>query len=121
MYTALGQRQWALDAAMTFDRISDTFPRGNTHWFRDWWRPLRAETGGGPQTMVRFFELLAEHFPRGANTRYLRDLTWGEYVHFTSGAAGGDVCDLARRAFGRPRWWTRELARAQAQFPAITY
>ena len=121
VYTALGQRQWALDAAMTFDRISDNFPRGNTHWFRDWWRPLRAETGGGPQTMVRFFELLAEHFPRGANTRYLRDLTWGEYVHFTSGAAGGDVCDLARRAFGRPRWWTRELARAQAQFPAITY
>ena len=72
-----------------FDRNSDVLPRRDTHWIRDWWRPLRTATGGGPQVMVRFFRLLAEHFPRGADTHYVRDLTWGEYVHFTSGAAGG--------------------------------
>ena len=71
--------------------------------------------------MVRFFGLLAEHFPRGADTHYLRDLSWGEYLHFTSGAAGGDVTQLARQAFGWTRRWTRELARARAEFPAITY
>ena len=59
--------------------------------------------------------------PRGADTHYVRDLTWGEYLHFTSGAAGGDVTDLARRAFGWPYRWTWELARARAEFPAITY
>ena len=121
VYEALGRHQWAADVAKKFDSNSDAFPRRNTHWFRDWWRPLRADTGGGPQVMVRFFGLLAEHFPRGADTRYVRDLTWGEYIHFTSGAARGDVTDLARRAFGRPRRWTGELARAQAEFPAITY
>ena len=121
VYTALGRHQWAADVATAFDYNGDAFPRRDTHWFRDWWRPLRTDTGGGPRVMVRFFRLLAEHFPRGADTRYARDLTWGEYLHFTSGAAGGDVTDLARRAFGWPRRWTRELARARAEFPAITY
>jgi hypothetical protein len=121
VYTALGRQQWAADVADVFDRNRDAFPRRGTRWFRDWWQPLRSGTGGGPQVMVRFFRLLAEHFPRGADTRYLRDLTWGEYVHFTSGAAGGDVTDLARQAFGWSRGWTRELARARAEFPAITY
>ena len=121
VYAALGRQHWAADVATVFDRTSDDFPRRDTHWFRDWWRPLRTGTGGGPQVMVRFFRLLAEHFPRGADTHYVRDLTWGEYLHFTSGAAGGDVTDLARRAFGWPRRWTRELARARAEFPAITY
>ncbi|HEY3632896.1 MAG TPA: hypothetical protein VGL21_18485 [Jatrophihabitantaceae bacterium] len=121
VYTALGLDQWATDVARNFDRNSDDFPRRGTHWFRDWWRPLRTGTGDSPQVMVRFFRLLAEHFPRGADTHYVRDLTWGEYLHFTSGAAGGDVTDLARRAFGWPRRWSRELDRARADFPAITY
>jgi hypothetical protein len=121
VYTALGQHQWAANVGQKFDRNSDTFPRFDTHWFRDWWRPLRAGTGGGPQVMVRFFWLLAEHFPRRPDTHYVRDLTWGEYIHFTSGAVGGDVSDLARRAFRLPRKWRRELAQAQGNFPTITY
>lgn len=121
VYTGLGLRQWAVDAAAMFDRNVDDFPRRGSHWFRDWWRPLRAATGDGPGVMVRFFRLLAAHFPRDADTRYVRDLTWGEYVHFTSGAAGGDVSDLARRAFGRPRRWSGELAKARDAFPGITY
>jgi len=121
VYVALGLDRWAAAAAKTFDRNADGFPRPGTHWFRDWWRPLRTSTGGGPQVMVRFFRLLAEHFPRGADTHYLRDLSWGEYLHFTSGAAGGDITDLARSAFGWPARWTAEFERARADFPIITY
>ena len=121
VFAALGRQQWAADAASTFDATSDTFPRRGTHWFRDWWRPLRHETGDGPQVIVRFFRLLAEHFPQGSDTRYLRNLTWGEYLHFTSGAAGRDVRVLARRAFGWPRRWTREWEQARSDFPAVTY
>jgi hypothetical protein len=113
VYTALERHQWAADVATAFDHNCDTFPRRNTHWFRDWWRPLRTDTGGGPRVMVRFFRLLADHFPRSADTRYTRELTWGEYLHFTSGAAGADVTDLARgvRAETHPCSWSRgELA-----------
>jgi hypothetical protein len=48
-------------------------------------------------------------------------MNWGEYIHFTSGAAKGDLTELARRAFGWRSSWTGELERAQNQFPAITY
>lgn len=121
VYLALGLTGWAAEVAAKFARTSDAFPRRGTHWFRDWWQPLRSQTGGGPDVMVRFFRLLAQHFPRRADTRYARDLNWGEYLHFTSGAAGGDVSDLARRAFGRNRQWAREMSRAQADFPQISY
>jgi len=114
-------RQVSSEEDGIFDRNTDSFPRPGTHWFRDWWRPLRTDTGGGPRVMVRFFRLLAEHFPRGADNRYVRDLNWGEYIHFTGGAAGGDVAGLARRAFGWPAGWTVELEQARADFPAIGY
>jgi hypothetical protein len=48
-------------------------------------------------------------------------MTWGEYLHFTSGAAGGDLSGLARQAFGWPTRWTFELERARSDFPAVTY
>jgi hypothetical protein len=45
----------------------------------------------------------------------------GEYVHFMSGAARGDVKPLGTAAFG----WTPDqeirLKRAKADFPAIVY
>jgi len=120
VHEALGQHRRAAAAAGDFDRMTDGFPRPGTHWFRDWWRPLRA-AGGGPQVMVRFFRLLAGHLPRHSDTQYTRDLNWGEYLHFTSGAAGGDVTELARRAFGWQDTWTGELDRARAEFPLIAY
>jgi len=99
----------------------DDFPRPGTRWFRDWFHPLWTNGGDGPQVMVRFFRLLAEHYPRGADNRYVRDMNWGEYIHFTSGATKGDLTELARRAFGWRSSWTGELEQAQNQFPAITY
>jgi hypothetical protein len=121
LYLALGRHRWAALFAGRLDGTTDDYPRSGTHWFRDWWRPLRANTGGGPQVMVRFFQLLAEHFPRGPDRNYARDLNWGEYIHFTSGAAAGDLTDLARSAFGWPARWTAELEEARAAFPAIRY
>jgi hypothetical protein len=54
VYTALARPRWAADVAEVFDRNSDAFPRRDTRWFRDWWYPLRTDTGSGPQ--VRRYE-----------------------------------------------------------------
>jgi hypothetical protein len=48
-------------------------------------------------------------------------MNWGEYVHFTSGAAAADMSGQAARAFGWPREWAAQLEQAREQFPGITY
>jgi hypothetical protein len=48
-------------------------------------------------------------------------MNWGEYVHFTSGAAAADLSGQAARAFGWPRERAGQLERAREQFPDITY
>jgi hypothetical protein len=88
-YVALGMDA---DAKRVFDRFTattDGFPRAGTHWFRDWFYPLWKDHGHA-QVMVKFFKLLSMYFPKGngKNPSYTRDLNWGEFVHFMSGAAG---------------------------------
>ena len=48
-------------------------------------------------------------------------MNWGEYIHFTSAAAGADLSTQAARAFGWPREWTGQLERARDQFRGVTY
>lgn len=48
-------------------------------------------------------------------------MNWGEYVHFTSGAAGSDLKELAKAAFGWPPEWETQLEQAKQKFPQITY
>jgi hypothetical protein len=48
-------------------------------------------------------------------------MNWGEYVHFTSGAAAADMSGQAARAFGWRREWAGQLEHAREQFSAITY
>jgi hypothetical protein len=48
-------------------------------------------------------------------------MNWGEYVHFTSGAAAADLSGQAARAFGWPRERASQLERAREQFAGITY
>jgi hypothetical protein len=48
-------------------------------------------------------------------------MNWGEYVHFTSGAAGADLSAQAARAFGWPPDRADQLERAREQFPAVRY
>ena len=130
VYAALGVR----DAVPFSNRVlqgSDDFPRPGTAWFRDWFHPMWIDAHG-PSTMVAFFRLLATHFPRDqSGIRYARDLNWGEYLHFTSAAAGGDLRRRAVRAFGVPQQystapalpdaWIAQWDRARDEFPGLRY
>jgi hypothetical protein len=49
--------------------------------------------------MDRFFLPLALHFSRDSGGTYTRRMNWGEYIHYTSGAAGADRRSQATRAF----------------------
>jgi hypothetical protein len=119
-YVALGM---TADAERLFDRFtgtSDDFPRPGTHWFRDWFYPLWRDHGHA-QVMVKFFQLLAEHFPSSADGDYQRDLSFGELVHFMSGAAGTNLKGLATDAFGWPSEREAEFEKARQDFPGVTY
>ena len=121
LYVALGMQRDAARARTMFLRGNDPFPRGGTHWFRDWFCPLWDEAHG-PDVMVEFFRLLAEQFSRPSGRRaYSRNMNMGEYVHFTSGAIGRDLTYQAEIAFGRRDSWAEELAAARKAFPGITY
>jgi hypothetical protein len=125
LYMALGLRD---DARRLFERFSkhgDDFPRPDTHWFRDFFFPLWRDHGHA-QVMVRFFELLARHFPKEPEAsekhlRYSRRMNWGEFIHFMSGAAQKDLRPLARKAFGWPADWEVEFSKARIEHPEIRY
>jgi hypothetical protein len=119
VYVALGMEEDAQRLHDQFTAGTDDFPRAGTHWFRDWFYPLWEDHGHGA-LMARFFELLAMHFPKNGQD-YARDLNWGEYVHFTSGAAGVDLQAMAEAAFGWPDAWEAELQAARLEFADVTY
>ena len=118
-YVALGMTAEAERVFEQYTNASDDVPRPGTRWFRDWFYPLWRDHGHA-QVMVKFFKLLAEHYPKNGQD-YARDMNLGEFVHFTSGAAGEDLKDLATTAFG----WTSETESqwqdARAEFDAIVY
>jgi hypothetical protein len=120
LYTALGMDREAKGVYRRFTGNTDDFPRRGTHWFRDWFYPLWRDCGQAG-VMNRFFRELARHFPRDSGGTYTRRMNWGEYVHFTSGAAAADMSGQAARAFGWPRQWASQLEHAREQFPGITY
>jgi len=97
----------------------DNFPKANTQWFKNWFYPIYANNGG-TATLNKFFVLLAQNFPSNGSD-YTRDLNWGEFVHFWSGAAGINLKQQATTAFG----WTTEMEnqfiKAKTDFPNISY
>jgi hypothetical protein len=121
LYLGIGRKDEAdsWHALWTTDTWTDPFPAPNTHWFRDWFFPLWRDHGGA-EVMNRFFGLLASDFPSSGG-KYTRDMNWGEFVHFMSGAAGVDVRPLATEAFGWSVDWQAQLLAARAAFPRITY
>ncbi|MGD0558058.1 MAG: hypothetical protein ABSA93_24145 [Streptosporangiaceae bacterium] len=121
LYVALGLNADAQRCyrAFTVGHVSG-FPRAGTWWFRDWFYPLWRDCGGSA-VLARFFSLLANYFPQSEDRRYARNMTWGEYIHFTSGAASGDMRGQAARAFGWHPGWDDELDRARQDFPAVRY
>lgn len=98
----------------------DDFPRARTQWFKDWFFPIYSTYGKG-KVLSRYFELLAANFPKTKNGRYLRDLNFGEFVHFWSGAAGTDLQPIAQKAFGWPSEFNVQLQQAKKDFPNVAY
>ncbi|RFS21855.1 hypothetical protein DVR12_14465 [Chitinophaga silvatica] len=110
---------------------TDSYPRAGTYWFRDWFYPIYSNYGG-KVALNQFFNLLAQYFPKsnwnnGVTTypQYTRDMNFGEFVHFWSGAAGADLKQLALNAFGNKdeqgNDWTAQLIQAKSTFSGITY
>ena len=112
----MGRREHAAQLARQHRAETRDLPRPGTHWFRDWFHPLWSDCGRS-DLLVRFLELLAANFPQADDGSYRRMLTWGEFIHFSSAAAGGDVSELARSAFGWRPGWDGQLERAVADFP----
>lgn len=119
VYAALGMKKEAQAVYNGFMNKVDDFPREDTHWFRDWFFPLWRDHGHA-EVMVRFFDLVGKHFP-AEDGKFTRGMNWGEYVHFTSGAAGKNLKAMASRAFGWPQEWEAQFVKAQKEFPEITY
>jgi len=110
------------EAARAYDECmagTDIFPRAGTAWFKNWFYPIYAKYGKGA-VLSRYFVLLSKNFPQ-VNKTYTRDMNWGEFIHFWSGAAGVNLKEQATIAFG----WTDELeaafVKAQKDFPNVTY
>jgi hypothetical protein len=120
LHVALGRGGHAEQLAEGLRARVDDSPRPGTHWFRDWFHPLWSDCGRS-RVLAGFFEQLAGHFPRAADGSYRRMLTWGEFLHFSSGAAGCDVSGLARRAFGWRSGWDAQLEQARTEFPQVAY
>lgn len=131
VYLGLGR---TADAQRWYNLVSpgsDSYPRAQSHWFKDWWYPLYTQYG---KTVVlnKYFTLLAANFPKHVVSNgvtnineYSRKLNFGEFVHFWSGAAGADLKPLALTAFGNKdeqgNDWTVQLQQAKLTFPGVTY
>jgi len=98
----------------------DDFPRSGTQWFKNWFFPIYDRHGQG-KVLNKYFELLALNFPKNRNGRFMRDINFGEFVHFWSGAAGTDLKDTAEKAFGWSPEYELQLRQAQKDFPTLPY
>ena len=118
VYLGLGLNDQATAAFNKYSALSVSYPRANTFWFRDWFYPLWRDHGHA-QVMVNFYGLLEKYYP--ATNQQMGAMNWGEYVHFSSGAAHTNLKPLATAAFGWPAEWDSQFLQAQTDYPEITY
>ncbi|MFZ5897022.1 MAG: fibronectin type III domain-containing protein [Myxococcota bacterium] len=97
------------------------------YWARDWLIPIYegefgniADANKGVNFLAKYFQLQAQHLPTLNGDFAPRPFTLGDYVHFCSGAAGVDLSAKAKLAFTWTPQRDLELARAKADFPAIS-
>ena len=124
VYVALNMPADADRVYNRFINTQDSFPRTGTFWFRDWFYPIYRDHGGAPM-LSRFFQLLAQHFPKvwengGRNQTYARRMNLGEFVHFYSGAARVDLKPRATSAFGWTSTTETQWQQARTTFPGVT-
>ncbi|BAV09997.1 hypothetical protein SAMN05421788_1011427 [Filimonas lacunae] len=123
VYKGLGMEN---DATRWYNLVingKDDFPVANTQWFKNWFYPIYTKYGGA-KVLNNYFVLLSKHFPKktiDGGTEYMRDMNWGEFFHFWSGAAGVNLKAQATTAFGWTATYQQQFENAQADFPGITY
>jgi len=115
VYVGLGKTTEATRFYNQVNANTDNFPRAGTHWFKDWFFPIWNQYGKS-SVLSKFFQLMSQHFPKNGKT-YARDMNWGEFVHFWSGAAGVDLKAQATTAFGWPADWETQYQKAKTDFP----
>lgn len=123
VYLGLGLTDYADQLYAEMVGNTDDFPNAGTHWFRDWFYPIYSRHGEST-VLNKYFELLAEYFPKTENAigyEYDRRMNWGEFIHFWSGAAGKDLRPIAEDAFEWQDEWSDQLYEARVTFPDITY
>ena len=110
-----------------FSGHADNLPAGakDAHWFKDWFLPLWHDSGNNAAVMQRYFGLLSQHFPTrtensGRNLIYTRRMNAGEYVLFTSAAAGKDLSGRAAQAFNSG-FSRAQFEQARKDFPGVTF
>lgn len=101
----------------------DDFPRAKSQWFKNWFYPIYSNHGKA-MVLDKYFALLAANFPQKSNPHgreYTRDMNWGEFVHFWSGAAGVNLKEQATLAFGWTDEWEAQFKQAKKEFSKVRY
>jgi len=119
VYLNIGVSSDAIRVYNAYMSKSDSYPKPNTFWFRDWFYPIYHHYGGS-RVLVKFFQLLALHFPKNGQS-FQRDMNMGEFVHFWSGAAGISLQSMAKEAFGWTKEWAKQYQQACRDFPDLGY
>ncbi|MGB3065083.1 hypothetical protein ACR78Z_11265 [Sphingobacterium thalpophilum] len=120
IYLGLGMDAEAQRIYLNDVNKAEDFPSKNTYWLKNWFFPIYINHGK-TAVLTRYFKLLADYFPQNAKGQYARDLTFGEFVHFWSGAAKANLKNQAVIAFGWNDQWEREWKEAQAMYPEFDY
>lgn len=118
LYLGLGMDTEASQAFDDFSPIAMTYPVPGSYWFSDFYYPLWRDHGK-TRVLVDFFKLIDKNYP--AVNRVMAPMTWGQYIHFLSGAAHMETKTQATYAFGWNNTWEAQLQKAKTDFPAITY
>ena len=120
VYRHIGMEDEAVKVIKQMETQVDDFPRPGTQWFKNWFYPIYKNYGEAA-VLNRYFAVLADNFTKDKDNRFVRNLNWGEFIHFWSGAAGVNLKDQAILAFGWPAEWEVQFKQAQKDFPNVKY
>jgi len=119
IYTILNMKEDAQRIKDSALKSIVNYPSLDSNWFRDWFLIIYENYDGG-FTLGNFFRTLSSNFPI-IGFGYQRDVNMGEFIHFSSAAAGEDLQEVAESAFGWNSVWNTELRQARADFPSVNY
>lgn len=107
------------EAKAEYDEYLRATDSNGYYWFRDWFYPIWAQHGKA-MALTGFFQTLSQYFPKASNGYdYARNMNWGEFIHFWSGAARSNLALTAATAFGWNSSRESQFVTARSAFPAI--